>query len=183
MATSKDSSTGFVKQFDRLNYGFALIAGAIIAVSAIIVCYEVFMRYVIQRPTTWVNEVSEMFLIYATFFGTTWVLRQDGHTKVDIIVSVMSERGQMKMGVLQDVFSLAFCVVFTWLTWESFWDAVITQERTAGGLFSIPLWLMYWVIPIGCFLMSLQLIIRIVERIAYLSKKQPAGSVAEGRIG
>lgn len=173
--------TGFSKQFDRLNSGLALIAGAIVGVSAIIVCYEVFMRYVLERPTTWVNEVSEMFLIYTTFLGTTWVLRMDGHTKVDIIVSVLTKKRQEAMGIFQDILSLVFCAIFTWLTWESFWDAVITQERTAGGLFSIPLWVMYIVIPVGCFLMSIQLIIRIVERFAYLSK-HAGGSDAEGRI-
>jgi len=175
MGKSKDSTPWFVRQFDRLNDGLTFVAGGLVAVSAVIIIFEVFMRYVVKSPTTWVNEISEMFLIYITFLGTTWVLRNDGHTKVDIVIALMSEKWQ------QDICSLLFCVVFTWLTWESFWDAVITQERTAGGLFSIPLWIMYIPIPFGCLLLCIQLIIRIFQRFSQLSEMRSGGSNAEGR--
>ena len=182
MGKIKDASASFVRQFDRLNDGLVLVAGGIVAASALIVIFEVFMRYVLQMPTTWVNEISEMFLIYTTFFGAAWVLRMDGHTKVDILITIMSERRQVIMGIIQDIFSLFFCVVFAWLTWESFWDAVVTQERTAGGLFSIPLWIMYIVIPFGCLLLIVQLIIKIFDRFAHIPKKHTGELNAERSV-
>lgn len=172
----------FVKWFDRVNDSLAFIAGVVIAISAIIVIYEVIMRYLIKRPTTWVNDVSEIFLVYCTFLGTAWVLRVGGHIKIDILIVLMKRRGQLIMGIIQDLLSLFFCVVFTYISWESFWDAVITQERTAGGLFSVPLWPVYIVIPLGAFLLCIQLIRQIVNGFAYLSKSHPEESNAEGRI-
>jgi TRAP-type C4-dicarboxylate transport system permease small subunit len=83
------------------------------------------------------------------------------------------------MGIVQDILSLFFCVVFTWITWESFWDSVVTQERTAGGLFSVPLWAVYIVIPIGALLLSLQLIRQIVNGFVYLWAKNPHESNRE----
>jgi C4-dicarboxylate transporter DctQ subunit len=179
MGKLKETLGWFVKQFDRINEGLALVAGAIVGVSSIIIIYEVFMRYGAKKPTTWVNEISEMFLIYITFLGSTWVLKQDGHTKVDILIALMSERRQEIMGAIQDIFSLLFCGIFTWLTWANFWDSVITQERTPGGLFSIPYWIIYIVIPFGCFLMCIQLVIRIIEHFSGLLRKGFIGSKAE----
>ena len=172
----------FAKWFDRLNDSLAFIAGGVIALSSLIVIYEVTMRYLIRRPTTWVNDVSEIFLVYCTFLGTAWVLRMGGHIKIDILIVLMKKRGQVIMGIIQDILSLFFCVVFTWISWDSFWDAVITQERTAGGLFSVPLWPVYMVIPLGAFLLCLQLIRQIVDGFVYLSEKHPEESNAEGRI-
>jgi TRAP-type C4-dicarboxylate transport system permease small subunit len=168
-----------VRWLDRLNDYLSIIAGAVIGFTALIVIYEVVMRYLIKRPTTWVNDISEILLVYCTFLGASWVLRVGGHIKVDIVVTLLRERRQIFMGMVQDILSLFFCVVFTWITWESFWDSVVTQERTAGGLFSVPLWAVYIVIPIGALLLSLQLIRQIVDGFVYLWGKNPHESNRE----
>jgi TRAP-type C4-dicarboxylate transport system permease small subunit len=171
-----------IKWFDWVLNSSALFAGGVIGFTTLIVIYEVIMRYLVKRPTTWVNDISEILLVYCTFLGSAWVLKLGGHTKVDILIVIMKKRGQVIMGIIQDLLSLFFCVVFTYISWESFWDAVITQERTAGGLFSVPLWPVYIVIPIGAFLLCIQLIRQIVNGFAYLSKSHPEESDVEGRI-
>ena len=171
-----------VRWLDRLNDYLSLVAGGVIGVTALIVIYEVVMRYLIKRPTTWVNDISEILLVYCTFLGAAWVLRVGGHIKVDIVVTLMRQRRQMMMGIVQDILSLFFCVVFTWITWASFWDSVVTQERTAGGLFSVPLWTVYGVIPLGAVLLSLQVIRQIVNGFVYLSGEHPEALSTEGRI-
>ena len=171
-----------VRWLDRLNDYFSIVAGAVIGLTALIVIYEVVMRYLVKRPTTWVNDISEILLVYCTFLGAAWVLRVGGHIKVDIVVTLMKKRRQILMGIIQDMLSLFFCVVFTWITWDSFWDSIITEERTAGGLFSVPLWTVYIVIPVGGLLLSLQLIRQIVDGFVHLPKKRLEESSPEGRM-
>jgi len=173
--------TAFTKWFDRLNDSLALIAGAVIGITSLIVIYEVVMRYLVKKPTTWVNDISEILLVYCTFLGSAWVLSVGGHTKVDILIVLMKKRGQEIMGIIQDILSLIFCGVLTYITWESFWDSLVTQERTAGGLFSVPLWPVYMVIPLGAFLLSIQLIRQIVDHFVYLLKRHPEEPKAERR--
>ncbi len=140
------------------------------------------MRYLLKRPTTWVNDISEILLVYCTFLGTAWVLRMGGHIKIDILITPMKRRGQVIMGIIQDILSLFFCLIFTWISWESFWDSLMTQERTAGGLFSVPLWPVYIVIPLGAFLLCLQLIRQMVDGFVYLSKGHLEEQDAERRV-
>jgi len=181
MAKVKRFLISFISRFDRLNDSLAIIAGGLIGFSTLIIIYEVIMRYLIRRPTTWVNDVSEMLLVYCTFLGSAWVLRLGGHIKIDLLVAPMKRRGQEIMGIFQDILSLFFCIVFTWITWASFWDSLITQERTAGGLFSVPLWPVYIVIPFGGLLLSIQLVRQIVDHFVYLSKNPKEGSAVERR--
>lgn len=182
MGKFKRFLTLFVKEFDHLNNSLALISGGIIGFSALIIMYEVIMRYLLKRPTTWVNDISEILLVYVTFLGSTWVLRTGGHTKVDVVVMFMKKRQRVVMGIIQDILSIFFCMVFTWITWRSFLDSLITQERTPGGVFSVPLWPVYIVIPFGGILLCLQLLRQILENLAYLSKNNPKGADDGRRI-
>src|SRR3990167_3032515 len=180
MKKLKKVAVSFVKWFDRLNDSLALLAGAIIGFTTLIIIYEVIMRYLVKRPTTWVNYISEILLVYCTFLGSAYVLRLGGHTRVDIIITLMKRRGQEIMGIIQDTLSLFFCVVFNYIAWDSFWDSLITQERTTGGLFSMPLWSVYAVITFGGVLLCIQLIRQIVEHYVFLSKGHHEESSAEG---
>ncbi len=172
----------FTNWFDRLNDCLALIGGGIVGVTCIIVIYDVFMRYLIKRPSNWVDEISEFFLVYLTFFGAAWVLRIGGHTRIDILETLMKrERSKVILGVYQRILSLIFCTVFTWVTWETFWDSLITQERTGGGLFSVPLWPVLMVIPFGGALLCIELIIQVAHNSVYLSRNHPEESEIETR--
>ena len=181
MKKLKKISVSFIKWFDRLNNSLALLAGAVVAFITLIIIYEVFMRYLVKSPTTWVNDVSEILLVYVTFLGSAYVLSLGEHTKVDIVITLLKRRNQEIMGIIQDTLSLFFCAVFTYIAWNSFWDSLVTQERTAGGLFSVPLWSVYVVIPFGGLLMCIQLIRQIVEHFVFLSYgRQEISSRGEG---
>jgi len=169
MEKIKKVSASFVKWFDRLNDFLALLAGGVVVFITLIIIYEVFMRYLVKMPTTWVSDVSEILLVYVTFLGSAYVLRLGEHTRVDIVITLLQRRNQEIMGIIQDTLSLFFCAVFTYIAWNSFWDSIVTQERTAGGLFSVPLWSVYVVIPFGGLLLCIQLIRQIVEHFVFLS--------------
>jgi TRAP-type C4-dicarboxylate transport system permease small subunit len=163
--------TSFLKRFDSFNDILALVSGGLIGFTTLIVIYEVIMRYLVRKPTTWVNDISEILLVYLTFLGSAWVLRLGGHIKIDIIETLfLKERGKVILLIFQNILSLFFCFVFTWITWDSFWDSLVTQERTGGGLFSVPLWPVYMVIPFGAALLCIQLIRQIVDNFVYFSK-------------
>ena len=162
----------FVKWFDRINDSLGIISGGIIGFTTLIVIYEVIMRYLLRKPTTWVNDISEISLVYATFLGSAWVLRMGGHIKIDILSALMKKRAQTILEIIQDLLSLFFCVVFVWISWANFWGSVISQERTGGGLFSVLLWPVYLVIPFGAILLCIQLIRQIADHMIYLSENR-----------
>ncbi len=181
MKKFKRISASFIKWFDRLNDFLALLAGAVVVFITLIIIYEVFMRYLVKRPTTWVNDISEILLVYVTFLGSAYVLRLGEHTRVDIVVTLLKRKNQEIMGIIQDTLALFFCLVFTYIAGNSFWDSLVTQERTAGGLFSVPLWSVYAVIPFGGLLLCIQLIRQIVEHFVFLSYgRQELSSRGEG---
>lgn len=148
------------------------MSGLVTVFSCLIVIYEVVMRYIFKKPTSWVNLTSEVLLVYITFLAASWILRERGHVKVDIIENfLITERGKVRIKILQDIFSLFFCLVFTWITWGYFWNTFSTQERYGGGLFTFPLWMGIIVIPFGGALLCIQLFRELIEDVGYILRK------------
>ena len=82
------------RTFDRILDSLAAMAGGLILFACLIVSYEVFMRYFLNSPTSWTLEISEYCLLWITFLGTAWLLREDGHVKVDLLSDRLKARGK-----------------------------------------------------------------------------------------
>ena len=47
------------------------------------------MRYVFNRPTIWVTELSQYFMIFIAFLGLGYTELQNKHTRVDLFTTNM----------------------------------------------------------------------------------------------
>ncbi|MDP3768569.1 MAG: TRAP transporter small permease subunit, partial [Dehalococcoidia bacterium] len=74
------------RAFDRVIMALNYLAGGILLFMAGAVLYEVFMRYLFNQPTRWVIEFSEYMLLYMALLAGAWVLKQEGHVRVEMLV-------------------------------------------------------------------------------------------------
>ena len=58
---------------------FAILA------SVLFIVYEVVVRYFFKMPTVWEIEASIFGLIFITFVGSVFALKNDAHIKLDIV--------------------------------------------------------------------------------------------------
>jgi len=72
------------KIVDGLSELCGVIAGWMFFAVGIFVAYEVFMRYVWISPTVWVDEISRIFQVWATFGATAYVLKYRQHIIIDL---------------------------------------------------------------------------------------------------
>lgn len=82
---------------DRLSAWFGKAFAWTILVMTFGVAYEVFVRYVLNAPTTWSLDVS--FIMYGTLFmmGGAYTLSRGGHVRGDFIYRLWSPRTQAKV--------------------------------------------------------------------------------------
>src|SRR5512144_1666216 len=78
--------------FDRILDFMASLSGVIIILSMVSVSADALMRYFLNKPIFWVAETTEIGMLFSTLLGTTWLLRQEGHVKVDILLTHMNSR-------------------------------------------------------------------------------------------
>lgn len=141
--------------FDRIIVWFAWLAGSLLVFSLITVCLEVVLRYFFNRPTGWVLQISEYILLYIPFLASAYVLREESHIRVDIVLNRLSSGARRITDLITSVIGFSVFLVLTyygaWVTLDFFHRQVPTLKYL-----KIPEYLVIMVIPIGSLLFALQ---------------------------
>lgn len=84
----------YIEFADRLSAWFGKAFGWLILVMTFGVGYEVFVRYVLNAPTSWAFDVS--YIMYGTLFmmGGAYTLSRGGHVRGDFIYRLWRPRTQ-----------------------------------------------------------------------------------------
>jgi TRAP-type mannitol/chloroaromatic compound transport system permease small subunit len=134
-----------------------------------LVCVEVFKRYILNAPTAWIFDASNMF--YGTLFMMcgAYTLAQDGHVRGDFLYSSMRPRTQASLDlVLYFVFFLPGIAALAYAGWDYAalsWKINEHSNVTADGP---PVYHFKTVIPIAGALLLLQGFAEIVRCVVCL---------------
>jgi TRAP-type mannitol/chloroaromatic compound transport system permease small subunit len=90
----------YIRFADTLSAWVAKAFAWCVMVMTLGVSYEVFVRYVLGRPTVWAFDVS--YIMYGTLFmlGGAYALSRDAHVRADIIYRLMSPRKQATLELI-----------------------------------------------------------------------------------
>ncbi|MFH1934410.1 MAG: TRAP transporter small permease [Pseudomonadota bacterium] len=161
---------------DRVMEGLAWFAGLLMLFALITVCVDVVMRYFFNNPTGWVLQFSEYILLYIPFLAAAYVLKEESHIKIDIVLNRLSEKAQALMNMVTSILGFFVLVVLTYygalITFDYYQRKVPTIEYL-----KIPECLVIIVIPIGCFLFSIQFIRRVHKYYRILRAQNREGGI------
>lgn len=132
------------------------------------ISYEVVARYAFNAPTLWAQEVSTY--LFGSFFmlGGAYVMRHDGHVRVDMVYSRLSSRRKAIVDLV--TFPIFFFLFVGVLVWEgskmAIWSWSIWEHTQSP--WSPPIYPLKTVIPVAALLLLLQGIARYVQDILLL---------------
>ena len=149
----------FFALFDKLMNLMIFAAGLILMFIMLSVCLEVILRYFFDRPQMWVTEVTECLLLYITFMGAAWLLREDGHVKVDVLLNRLKPRVLAVLGVIGSLIGLFVSLTLTIYGFSVTWDYFQRGMYTPTAM-EIPVSAIIVIIPVG----SLMLLIQFIRR-------------------
>jgi TRAP-type mannitol/chloroaromatic compound transport system permease small subunit len=123
---------------------------------ALVIGYEVIMRYGLNNPTTWVHEFSVMLFGTAMIISGAYTLRFNGHITMDIVYGTLSERTRAVLDVVTYfILTLPFILVLLWFGGERAWKSLITLEQDSTQ-WAPPIYPFRIMLPLGAFLLLLQ---------------------------
>lgn len=142
--------------FDQVCTVLAILAGVLVIFVFAIVNSEVIIRSTtVHSISEWMIEVSEYCLLFMTFLGTTWLLRRDGHVKIELVLSRLEPRHQVVIRVFNSIICAIACLILTWYSARVTWTNFQSGFLYGGGLMP-PYWIILSIIPVGSFLLSIQ---------------------------
>ena len=123
----------------------------------LLVCVEVFKRYILNSPTAWVFDVSAM--IYGTLFMMcgAYTLAQDGHVRGDFLYGGMKPRTQAALDLaLYFLFFLPGIVALVYAGWSFASVSWTINEHSNVTAEGPPVYYFKMVIPIAGLLVLMQ---------------------------
>lgn len=142
---------------------------------AMVVGYEVVMRYVFYRPTIWVHEMSAMLFGTFIIIGGAYTLRDNGHVNMDVIYGRFSQKRRALLDLFTFVIlALPFLGVMLWQGWATAWKSLITLERDSTQ-WGPPIYPFRLMLPLGAFLILLQALAKFVRDLIIVIKGEKEG--------
>src|SRR5665811_62735 len=100
-----------VRVLDLIIDYLAYIMAAVILFLALFLTFAVATRYFLAMPIRGVIEISEYSLLYITFGATTWVLKNDEHVKMDLILDKLSPRNKRWLNTTTSLLCAIICMI------------------------------------------------------------------------
>jgi C4-dicarboxylate transporter DctQ subunit len=143
--------------------GLATVLGVLVMVIMFLIVIDVGGRYLFDSPLLGGVEVSRVVLAWILFLALVYGLVQGAHVRVSLVINRFPPRLRLMSEVFTAVLSLGFFALATYSGWEQFKLSFEVSEEMPSPIW-IPFWLPKLAVPIGCFLMAVQLGIDLVVK-------------------
>lgn len=166
---------------DKVSTGVALIGGIAIIGMFCSIIYDVFMRYFFNRPTRWAVDLGELLMLPVIYLAAALVLREDGHIRVDILISRIRGRLRVTIEFILLLLGIIWGVVIAWMGWVDFFDFWERGRTTDSGHLPMAPWVLF--IGLGGTLLVIVFIIKITERASQLIRQSKDAKTTEKSHG
>jgi TRAP-type mannitol/chloroaromatic compound transport system permease small subunit len=156
--------TGFLLFIDSLSTWVGKAFSWLILVLTFGVSYEVFVRYVLNSPTTWAFDMS--YITYGALFLMTgaYALSRNGHVRGDVLYRFWRPRVQASMDLaLYFIFFLPAVLAFMYAGWGYAAMSIRFKEVSIFSPAGVPVFPLKTLVPITGLLLLLQGIAEIIR--------------------
>lgn len=145
------------------DFGGAIAAVCLLAL-ALLISYDVALRYFIGKPTTWIQELSVYLCMAVGLLASAFALKSDSHFSVTFIVDSLKPSAQRVLRTITNLVGMLYSISFVIKGIDM---AVFSyeMENVSTGLLQFPLWISTSLIPIGGALLALQFFNKLVDSI------------------
>lgn len=171
---------GFSRGVDWVNERFGRVADWCILLACAISATNAVLRYGFNFSHNGWLEVQWYLFAGVVMLGASYTLQRNQHVRVDILYSLLGDRGRLWV----DVFGLLFFMLpaiflLAWMTWPFFLESWMRHEISPapGGLVRWPVKLL---MPLGFALLAIQGLSELIKRIALLRGDIRPAEVATG---
>ena len=162
------------EQYGRFLAGLSLAGCAVLLLTMLVICADVFLRNVRLVPgllgVPWANEVTEYALYLITMLTAPWLLRQGQHIRIDVLLRAIPRRLAWVCEWAVDLIALTCCAVIAYYGVK----AVLSSHAIGGTVvkvLSVPEWWLLAPLPATFTLLAIEVLFR-MQRL-YAAERGP----------
>jgi C4-dicarboxylate transporter DctQ subunit len=158
-----------------LNKSIRVLTILFLSVLTIIVPVEVFLRYLFGKSLYITEEFTRYLMVWVVFLASSLAVREDSHISIGILVNWFSGRTRSWLNLIAQVLLVIFLV---FLIIEGIIALGFQMDQIIPSL-GLPIFWFYLAIPVGSFLMILNLLPKLWESLKGVSGRHSFSATGE----
>ncbi|RLC61953.1 MAG: hypothetical protein DRI01_07680, partial [Chloroflexi bacterium] len=155
------------KVIDCTTVGAGWVGIAAMWLLAVLIMAEILDRAIFSRSLLFTLDVSKWLLVTLVMMGGAWTLKAEGHIRISLISSRLSQRKQRWLIVaIATIGTIVFAFIASYA-----WKGMLAYHKmhtTTVSLVHFPLWPIWVVLFAGMVLLSLQFAATVVKNVVWL---------------
>lgn len=143
-----------------LNGTMNVLAGVSFIAMVLIVCWQIFTRYILNSPSTWTDELVSYLFAWASLFGACLVTGEHGHMNIPVVVERFPENSQKVLVILSELIALLFSLSI--LVYGGIRITSLAMGQLTSSL-GVAVGVFYLILPMAGVLNGLYALINIAE--------------------
>lgn len=130
----------------------AVLTGLTLSLCVIIVNVNVFMRYALNHPLQWCDEVVTGLFVWTVFIGSAYAYRKHSHLGVDIITNMMGPKLKQVVTLIVAFLELAILIMLTIISAQYVYNLIYVRgvfRPVVTDMLRFPKWWISIAVPIG----------------------------------
>ena len=145
------------KSLDRI---LEVLAGVSFLAMVLLTCWQVLTRYVLQKPSSWSEELVSYMFAWMSLLGASLVTSERGHMNIPILVDLAGPGGRKLLQCLGEIIAFLFSLII--LTFGGVQIAQLAMGQMTSSL-GVPIGIFYVVLPLCGVLNMLFILLNILE--------------------
>ena len=151
--------------FDFIIESLAVLAGVILLVITFLVTGSALVRYMGFRSPIWTLQYTEYGLLWMTFLGAAWLLREEGHIRIDTVISRLTVPSRRNVEMVNDILGFVVSILIFGF------GALHTLDLYQRGIMEVkgvivPKFPFFLIIPLGGLMLAIQFVRRFFTKIS-----------------
>lgn len=146
--------------------------GWLVMIVAVISAYEVFCRYVLDAPTTWVHETSTFLIAVVFLIGGVRAMARNQHVQISLMQFLLPRRHRRWLRVVNSAILALICLALSWVSALTAWHATHARPGESfyferSGTFwnpPYPAWIKITLFVV-CVLLTVQAVAQLARRL------------------
>ena len=144
-----------LRAYDKILAGLVAVISSLSIIILLLITLQVFTRYLTNRPILWTTETSIILMLGMGLPGAAWLLRNDEHVQIDVVVNYLGTKKRTFVNLVTSVLGGITCLFITvaglWVTHDQY----IRGVQTVSDL-QVPKYLLLTLIPLGTFFLAIE---------------------------
>jgi TRAP-type C4-dicarboxylate transport system permease small subunit len=147
------------RAFDILLNALAVLAGGLLVALMLATVVKVGMRAIFGYGILGIDQISGTLMVYITFLGAAWVLRNEGHVTVDLLTALLPANAERIAQIAGSLISGVACLIVAYYSLETV-ELSLKRGVVVAAEIEIPRAINLALIPLGCLLLGIEFIRR-----------------------